>query len=106
MSDLVYSTASGKQKKDNKSDKNKYEKSVGPTKVRLETKGRGGKAVTVLFNLPLEEAEAKKRMKDLQGILACGATLKESTIEFRGDMRQKLKEYYEKIKEPLVFAGG
>ncbi len=102
---LVYSSDTGSHKKNDKG-KKKYEKSDGPTKMRLETKGRGGKSVTVLFNLPFEAAAAKKLMKDLQTRLGCGATFKEGRIEIRGDMRDKIEEYFATKKLKLVRAGG
>ena len=105
MSDrLVFSTESGSHKKNKK--KKQYERGEGPTKMRLETKGRGGKSVTVLFNLDFEEAEAKKLMKDLQARLACGATFKEGRIEMRGDLRDRIEDYFKMKKIPLKRAGG
>lgn len=83
-----------------------YVKSAGPAKMRLETKGRGGKAVTVLFNLPLEEAEAVALMKELQTSLGCGATFKDGAIELRGDMRDRIEPWFAKKSLKLVRAGG
>ena len=101
---LVFSTDSGSHKKDKS--KKKYERGSGPTKMRLETRGRGGKSVTVLFNLDFDEAEAKKLMKDMQARLACGATFKEGRIEMRGDLRDKIEEYFKGKNLPIVRAGG
>lgn len=108
MADLVYSTDSKNNKKiKNNSKKSIYSKSAGPVKMRLETKGRNGKAVTVLFNLPYETAgDAKAKLKELQGFLSCGGTFKNSTLEFRGDVRNRLKEYFDKKGEKLIPAGG
>lgn len=102
---LVFSTEKGgKQKKDKKG--KSYEKSDGPCKMRLETKGRGGKAVTVLFNLPFSASEAKSLMKELQNKLGCGATFKEGRIEIRGDMRDKVAEHFKGNDLKIVRAGG
>lgn len=101
----VYSTGSGDLRgRDPKT--SGYRKSAGPTKMRLETKGRGGKAVTVLFNLPFEEAEAIALMKDLQTGLGCGATFKDGEIELRGDMRDRIAPIFAKRGLKLVRAGG
>lgn len=102
---LVFSTDGGKQNNKEKK-KKKYERGDGPTKMRLETKGRGGKSVTVLFNLDFEESEAKKLMKDMQGVLACGATFKEGRIEMRGDLRDKIDAYFKGKGLKIVRAGG
>ena len=108
MSDeLVYSSAKGKVKKESKNKKSKqYQKSNGPAKLRLEKKGRGGKQVTVLFNLPFEESEAKQLMKDLQSKLACGASFKDGCIYFNGDMRGKVEEFFASLGKKIVRSGG
>jgi len=89
MSDkLVYSTAPNK---DSKPRKGKISSSgKGPIKMRLEKKGRGGKQVTILFNLPYSDEEGKAFMKELQEKLACGATYKKGEIQFRGDNRDAI----------------
>ena len=74
--------------------------------MRLETKGRGGKAVTVLFNLPFDEARARAIMKELQSALGSGATLKDSTIEFQGDRRERIEAYFAAHDLKIVPAGG
>jgi translation initiation factor 1 len=80
--------------------------STGPIKMRLETKGRGGKTVTVLFNLPLTGAEAALLTKDLQGAFGVGGTFKDGTIELRGDLRAKVEAYALKKNLKVVRAGG
>ncbi len=78
----------------------------GPTKMRLETKGRGGRAVTVLWHFPWDEEVVKKLIKDLQQIAACGATYKEGRAEFQGDVRPKISAYFAAQGWQLVLAGG
>ena len=90
MADLVYSTTGGKGKKKKDSGGKGYQQGSGPCKVRLEKKGRGGKVVTVVSNIPLPEAEAKALMKECQNQLACGGTFKNSQMEFRGDLADKV----------------
>jgi translation initiation factor 1 len=104
----VYSTATGSARDKNQAGKAPaYTSTKGPLKMRLETAGRGGKAVTVLFNLtfPSEEA-AVTVMKQLQSSLGCGATFKNGTIELRGDLRDRLADFFAKRGEKLVRAGG
>ena len=95
---LVYSTGKKIDKKKKNILQKKYVVSKGPIKVRLETKGRRGKSVTILYNLPMEEDEAKFLMKRLQSHLACGASFKNSVIELSGDSRKKVEEFLKKEK--------
>lgn len=78
----------------------------GPLKMRLETKGRGGKAVTVLFNLPFNDQDAKKHMQAIQAAAGVGGTMKDGQIELRGDVRDKADAYFLKQGIKCVRAGG
>lgn len=102
----VYSTATGSAKQQPQAKRSDYQRAAGPMKMRLETKGRGGKSVTVVFNLPLSEDEATTLMKEMQGRFGCGATLKDSSIEIRGDMRDKVEAYCQTKGLKVVRAGG
>lgn len=64
----------------------------GPLKIRVEKKGRGGKAVTVLYNLPMSKEEAKELKSTLSSKLGCGATVKNGTIEIQGSSVEKVKD--------------
>jgi translation initiation factor 1 len=107
MSDsrLVYSTESGSHKKD-KDGSSGWQKSSGPAKMRLETNGRGGKAVTVIFQLPLDESEAKDFLKSMQAAFGCGGAIKDNTLELRGDVRAKVEAFFQKKNLKIVRAGG
>ena len=102
----VYSTAGGDQRQPSKTAPS-YKAAKGPCKVRLETKGRGGKTVTVLFNLPFADKDAATAvMKDLQTAFGCGATFKDNTIELRGDLRDRLDQYFKQKGWQIIRAGG
>ncbi len=104
---LMYSTETGShQKKESKGKSKKYDVSEGPVKIRLEKKGRAGKCVTVLFNLPFEKAEARRHMKEIQKLLGIGATLKGAQIEFQGDVFEKVAEYFQCCGVKVVRSGG
>jgi translation initiation factor 1 len=107
MSDsrLVYSTESGSHKND-KEKSPSWVKASGPAKMRLETNGRGGKAVTVLFNLPLDESEARDLLKSMQSGFGCGGSMKDNTLELRGDVRSKVEGFFQKKNIKIVRAGG
>lgn len=104
----VYSTADGPRGKPKEPAATAtYQRHPGPLKMRLETKGRGGKAVTVLFNLTFDgEAEALRIMKELQGSLGCGGAFKNGTIELRGDVRDRVDQYFARLGMKVVRAGG
>ena len=96
MSDenLVFSTGKNLDKKNSKKKKgSEYQPSKGPAKVRIERKKRGGKTVTVIYDLPYTLEEAKKIMKKLQSYLACGATFKNSVIELSGNNKEKVEKF-------------
>ncbi len=102
--DLVWSSDGGDQRKS--ADTKAATPNKGPTKMRLESGGRGGKQVTVLFNLPFAEDEARDIMRTLQGRLGTGGTFKNGTIEFRGDVRAKVEEYFATQGLKIIRAGG
>ena len=97
MSDeLVFSTRKKVEKKKKSGKEKEYKPSKGPIKVRIEKKGRGGKTVTVLYDIPFELEEAKALMKKLQSHLACGATFKNGVIELSGDNRSRVEDFLKK----------
>ena len=58
--------------------------------IQRQTKGRGGKTVTVVSNL---KGNLKQLQKDLQKFCGTGGTLKNNQIEIQGDQRDKIAEY-------------
>ena len=74
--------------------------------MRLESKGRGGKFVTVVFNLSFGAADATKHLKTLQSKLGTGGTYKDDMIEFRGDVRSKVEDYFAALNIKIIRAGG
>jgi translation initiation factor 1 len=75
-------------------------------KVRLEKNGRGGKTVTVVFELPVNEVFFKELEKKLKGLCGTGGSFKNNMIEIQGDHREKVKTYLEKIGFKVKLAGG
>ncbi len=57
----------------------------GIVRVRRETKGRGGKTVTVVTGLPGSGEELKELAAALKRRCGTGGTLKEGTVEIQGD---------------------
>lgn len=59
--------------------------SDGVVRVRLETKGRKGKGVTVISGVPLAAPELGELCKQLKQRCGSGGTVKEGAIEIQGD---------------------
>lgn len=61
-------------------------------KLRLEKGGRGGKAVTVLYDLPRNPEFLKELAQRLKKACGTGGTAKETTVELQGDYRERLRQ--------------
>lgn len=61
-----------------------------PVRVGRETKGRGGKGVSVITGLRLSEAELETIAKDLKRRCGTGGTVRDGTIEIQGDHRDTI----------------
>ena len=60
-------------------------------KLRLEKKGRGGKAVTVIFDLPNNDAFLKALAGELKRACGVGGTAVERGVEIQGDVRERVR---------------
>lgn len=61
-------------------------------KLRLEKSGRGGKAVTVLYDLPRNAAFLKELATRLKKACGTGGTAREESVEIQGDVRERLRQ--------------
>lgn len=59
--------------------------SDGIVRVSRETKGRGGKSVTVIRGVPLEAVALSQLGKQLKAACGSGGTVKDGVIEVQGD---------------------
>ncbi|MDQ6998930.1 MAG: translation initiation factor [Mariprofundus sp.] len=116
---LVYSTEQGSLGKamDPGTKKKKSRKHTGgasviknPNKqgvrIRRESKGRGGKTVSVVDGLSLQESELKTMLKKLKGQLGTGGSVKDGVLEIQGDHREKIVLLLEKEGIKAKLAGG
>ncbi|TWO71708.1 translation initiation factor Sui1 [Caenimonas sedimenti] len=62
----------------------------GTVRVWRETKGRGGKAVTVVRGLALDGAALVKLAQELKAACGSGGTVKDGLIEVQGDHADKI----------------
>jgi translation initiation factor 1 len=70
----------------------------GVVRVSRETKGRGGKAMTLVQGVPLEAAGLTALGKSLKSACGSGGTVKDGVIEIQGD-------HVERVMAALVAQG-
>lgn len=78
----------------------------GIARIRQETKGRGGKAVTVIEGLPVDPETLKAIGKKLKQRCGVGGAVKDLTIEIQGDQRTACKDALEAMGYTCKLAGG
>jgi len=74
--------------------------------VGRETKGRRGKGVTVISDLPLDESGVTELATKLKTRLGTGGTVKEGRIEIQGDHRDRIVQELEALGYQVKRAGG
>ena len=78
-------------------------------KIRLEKNQRGGKLVTVIFELPNNPEYFEAVCKKLKNSCGTGGTFKQegkAQIELQGDQREKAKVFLIKMGFTIKLAGG
>ena len=75
-------------------------------RVRLEKKGRGGKTVTVIYELPQNEVYFKKLSKKIKNKCGTGGSFKGDSIEIQGDNKIKVVEILESEGFQVKVSGG
>lgn len=78
----------------------------GIARVSRETKGRGGKAVTVVRGLALDEAALASCGKQLRTACGSGGTVKEGIIEVQGDHVERVMAWLQNAGHRVKRAGG
>jgi translation initiation factor 1 len=69
----------------------------GVVRVQIESKGRGGKTVSLVTGLALNDEALKKLSSDLKRMCGTGGTVKDRVIEIQGDHRDELVEELKKL---------
>jgi translation initiation factor 1 len=100
---IVYSTGVGKvcpgcgwPAKDCKCSKRNASESVPGrivAKLRMEKKGRGGKTVTVVYDLPNNDEFLKELAQELKRACGTGGAVADNTVELQGDLRNRVRDY-------------
>lgn len=61
-------------------------------KLRLEKAGRGGKSVTVVYDLPRNAEFLKQLCGELKRACGTGGAVRDDTVEIQGDLRERVRE--------------
>jgi translation initiation factor 1 len=80
--------------------------SDGIVRVLRESKGRGGKAVTVVRGVPADAAALAKLGQELKSACGSGGTVKDGAIEVQGDHVDKLMQLLQQRGFRVKRAGG
>jgi predicted translation initiation factor SUI1 len=75
-------------------------------RVGRETKGRRGKGVTTVSDLPLDENDLAELAAKLKQRLGTGGTIKDGRIEIQGDQRDRIVAELERLGYRVKRAGG
>jgi translation initiation factor 1 len=74
--------------------------------LHRETKGRGGKAVTLIKNLVLSEEDLRALSKQLKQACGSGGTVRDGQIEIQGEHRERIAEVLRELGYKVKIAGG
>jgi translation initiation factor 1 len=109
----VYSTESGDQRKKKAALKRRptgARRSLPPDQqtayLHRDSKGRGGKVVSLVKNLQLNEKDLLELAKKLKQACGAGGAVKDGVIEIQGENRARIAEVLEKLGYKTVIAGG
>jgi translation initiation factor 1 len=78
----------------------------GVVRVSRETKGRGGKAVTLVRGLALDAAALAELGKRLRTACGAGGTARGGVLEVQGDHVDRVVDWLKQAGHPAKRAGG
>ena len=104
----VWSSDQGDLRK--KEEKSANTKSLSPQQqtayLHRDSKGRGGKSVTLIKNLVLSEEEMKSLARRVKQDCGVGGTVKDGVIEIQSEQRERIAEILQKLGYKVKIAGG
>ena len=104
----VWSSEKGDLRK--KSDKSVEVTSLPPQQqtvyLHRDSKGRGGKTVTLIKGLVLSEAGMSALAKMLKQACGSGGTITDGMIEIQGEKRERIADILRKLGYKVKVAGG
>ena len=74
--------------------------------LHRDSKGRGGKSVTLIKNLVLSEDDMKVLAKRIKQDCGVGGTVKDGVIEIQSEQRERIAEILQKLGYKVKIAGG
>lgn len=74
--------------------------------LHRDSKGRGGKSVTLIKNLTLSEDDMKSLAKRIKQDCGVGGTVKDGMIEIQTEQRERIAEILQKLGYKIKIAGG
>jgi translation initiation factor 1 len=74
--------------------------------LHRDSKGRGGKGVTLVKNLVLSEEDMSALAKKIKQACGTGGTVKAGVIEIQGENRERIAEVLVKLGYKVKMAGG
>ncbi|MFT3890565.1 MAG: hypothetical protein QM730_02935 [Anaerolineales bacterium] len=74
--------------------------------LHRDSKGRGGKSVTLIKNLTLSEDDMKSLAKRIKQDCGVGGTVKDGMIEIQSEQRERIAEILQKLGYKIKIAGG
>ena len=74
--------------------------------LHRDSKGRGGKPVTLVKNLVLSEEDMKELAKRLKQVCGSGGTVKDEIVEIQGEHREKISDELKRMGYKVKIAGG
>ncbi|MBN1302844.1 MAG: translation initiation factor [Anaerolineales bacterium] len=74
--------------------------------LHRDSKGRGGKVVTVIRRLVLSEQDMIALARQLKQACGTGGAVKEGAIEIQGEQREKIAAVLESLGYKVKIAGG
>jgi translation initiation factor 1 len=104
--DLVWSSTDGDLRRARPQPAARPPAAGGRVKVRRETAGRKGKAVTTVSDLPLDDAALRVLAGRLKKRCGVGGSAKGGVIELQGDHRDAVVELLRADGYDVVLAGG
>src|SRR3954447_20163395 len=104
--DVVWSSDEGDRRKARAPQSRERRAGGGGVKVRRETSGRRGKAVTTVSGVPLDDDGLRELAGRLKRRCGVGGSVKDGVIELQGDHRTVVIDVLRADGYDVVAAGG